>query len=94
MHIGTCVVTLQLYGVDSLKEKRRILKPITTRLPKEFNISTAELEHNDVWRTAVIGLAAVGNDAAHIHARLEKAVAWIEQQRLDLSIEGYTIEFR
>jgi uncharacterized protein YlxP (DUF503 family) len=80
--------------VDSLKEKRRVIKPILTRLPKEFNISAAEVEHNDVWRTAVIGLATIGNDAAYLHAKLEKAVSWIERQRLDASIEHYSIEFR
>jgi uncharacterized protein YlxP (DUF503 family) len=94
MHVGTCVVTLQLYGVGSLKDKRRIVKPIITRLPREFNISAAEIDHNDVWRTAVIGLAAVGNDTAYLHAKFEKAIAWIEKQRLNASIEQYTIEFR
>jgi hypothetical protein len=94
MHVGTCQITLQLYDVDSIKAKRRILKPVLSRLPKEFNISAAEVDHNDVWRTAVIGLAVVGNDVAKLHARLEKAVAWIERQRLDASVEDYSIEFR
>ena len=94
MHIGTCQITLQLYGVNSLKDKRRILRPILSRLPKDFNIAAAEIEHNDVWRTAVIGLAVVGNDTALLHARLEKAVAWIESQRLDASVEHYSIDFR
>lgn len=94
MQVGTCLITLQLYGVNSLKEKRRLVKPIISRLPKEFNISAAEIDYNDVWRTSVIGLAVVGNDAGYLHAKLEKAVAWIEQQRLDASIEHYSIEFR
>ena len=94
MQIGTCLITLQLYGVNSLKDKRRILKPVLSRLPKEFNIAAAEVDHNDVWRTAVIGLAVIGNDTAYLHAKREKAVAWIEQQRLDASVEHYSIEFR
>ncbi|MGB3712938.1 MAG: DUF503 domain-containing protein [Candidatus Promineifilaceae bacterium] len=94
MQVGTCIITLQFYGVNSLKEKRRVLKPIITRLPIEFNISAAEIDHNDVWRTAVIGLAVIGNDAGYLHAKLEKAVAWIEQQRPDASVEHYSIEFR
>ena len=94
MHVGTCQIFLQLYGVNSLKDKRRVLKPILTRLPKEFNIAVAEIDHNDVWRTAVIGLAVVGNDTGLLHARLEKAVTWIEEQRLNASIEHYSIEFR
>ena len=94
MQVGTCIITLQLYGVNSLKEKRRVLKPIVSRLSKEFNISAAEIEHNDVWRTAVIGLAIIGNDASHLHAKLEKAVSWIGKQRPDATIEHYSIEFR
>jgi uncharacterized protein YlxP (DUF503 family) len=94
VQVGTCLITLQLYGVNSLKDKRRILKPVLSRLPKEFNIAAAEVDHNDVWRTAVIGLAVIGNDTAYLHAKLEKAVAWIEQQRLDASVEHYSIEFR
>ena len=94
MQVGTCIITLQLYGVHSLKEKRRIIKPILTRLPKEFNIAAAEIDHNDVWRTAVIGLAVVGNDAGRLHSLLEKAVAWIELQNISASVEQYTIEFR
>lgn len=94
MQIGTCLITLQLYGVNSLKDKRRVLKPVLSRLPKEFNIAAAEVDHNDVWRTAVIGLAVIGNDTAYLHAKLEKAVTWIERQRLDVSVEHYSIEFR
>jgi len=94
MQVATCVIKLQLYGVDSLKGKRRVLKSILTRLPKQFNIAVAEIDCHDVWQTAVIGLVTVGNDSGYLHARLEKAVAWIEQNRPDTSIEHYSIEFR
>lgn len=94
MQVGTCIITLQLYGVRSLKEKRSLLKPIITKLPREFNIAAAEIDHNDVWGTAVIGLAVIGNDTGYMHAKLEKAVAWISKQRLSATIEHYSIEFR
>ena len=93
MHIATCVIKLHLEGVYSLKEKRRILKSILTRLPKQFNVATAEIEHHDVWQTAVIGLVTIGNDAGYLHGLLEKAVAWIGQTRPDVPIDEYSIEF-
>lgn len=93
MHVATCVITLQLYGVDSLKDKRRILKSILTRLPRQFNVAVAEVDCHDSWQTAVISIVTVGNDAGHLHARLEKAVAWIEQNGRDALIEQYSIEF-
>ncbi len=94
MRVATCVITLQLYGVDSLKGKRRIVKSILARLPRHFNIAASEVDCHDVWQTAVIALVTVGNDAGYMHGLLEKAVAWIEQNRPDASIEDYSIEFR
>lgn len=51
-------------GVDSLKEKRRIIKSLMARLQNKFNISIAEVEENDRHRSAVLGAAVVTNDSA------------------------------
>lgn len=93
MFVATCVITLELDGVRSLKEKRSIVKSVITRLQREFNLSVAEVDRQDAWGTAVIGLAAVGNDKAHLHRLLEKSVAWVESQRPDAPIADYSIEF-
>ncbi len=92
MIIASCIITLQLDEVFSLKEKRRILKSILKRLPQKFNLAVAEVDHHDVWGTAVIGLVTVGNDAARLHSQLQKAVTWLEQQRPDVPIADYEIE--
>ncbi|MCP5097517.1 MAG: DUF503 domain-containing protein [Chloroflexi bacterium] len=94
MIVATCVITLQLEGVYSLKDKRRILKSILAKLRQQFNLSVAEVAHQDVWQTAVIGIAAVGNETRYLHGVLEKVVHWIEQQRPDVPISDYQIEFR
>lgn len=94
VHIATCIIELNLSGVRSLKEKRRILKSILSRLPRQFNVAVAEIDKQDVWQTAVIGLVTVGNDTAYLHGLLEKSVAWIEQTRPDVPVDAYTIEFR
>lgn len=94
VHVATCIIELNLGGVQSLKEKRRIIKPILSRLPRQFNIAVAEVDRQDSWHTAVIGLVTMGNDAAYLHGLLEKSVAWLEKTRPDIPIEGYFIEFR
>lgn len=93
MFVGTCIITLELEGVRSLKEKRSIVKSLVVRLQREFNLSVAEVDAHDVWGTAVIGLAAIGNDKAYLHRLLEKSVAWVETQRPDIPIAAYSIEF-
>lgn len=92
MVVATCVITLQLDGVMSLKEKRSIIKPILNRLPKQFNVAVAEIADQDVWQTAVIALVTIGNDAALVHSQLQKSVNWLEQFRPDVPIGDYTIE--
>ncbi len=94
MFIATCVLKLRLESVYSLKDKRQILKSILSRLPQQFNLAVAEVDHQDVWHTAVIGLVTIGNDKSYLHGLLEKAVAWIENHRPDIPIDEYHIEFR
>ena len=92
MHVATCIITLQLYGADSLKAKRRVVKPLLTRLPRQFNVAVAEIDCQDTWQTAVIALVTVGNDAGYLHGLLEKAVTWIEQNCHGAIVEQYSIE--
>jgi uncharacterized protein YlxP (DUF503 family) len=92
MLVATCVIKLELEGVYSLKEKRRIVKSITARLPQHFNVAVAEVDAQDVWQTAVIGLATIGTDAGYLHGLLVKAVTWIEEARPDVPISDYEIE--
>ncbi|MEJ2753133.1 MAG: DUF503 domain-containing protein [Candidatus Promineifilaceae bacterium] len=94
VHVATCIIELNLAGVRSLKEKRRIVKSILSRLPRQFNVAVAEIDKHDVWGSAVIGLVTVGNDTAYLHGLLEKSVAWIEHIRPDAPVDAYMIEFR
>ena len=93
MHVATCTIKLDLPGVASLKEKRRIMKSIQARIVRQFNVAAAEVDCHDMWQTGVIALATLGNDAAYLHGLLEKAVAWIETTRPDIPIADYAIEF-
>jgi uncharacterized protein YlxP (DUF503 family) len=94
MIIGACTVKLHLPAVLSLKEKRGRLKPILARLPREFNLAAAEVDLQDVWQSAEIGLVTVANDAGLVQSLLEKAVRWIEQHAPDVNVEDYRIEIR
>ncbi len=78
MFIGTAEIDLNLPGVNSLKEKRRIVKSLLARLQNKFNISIAEVENNDRYRSAGIGMAVVGNDKKHIDRVIAEVVGMIE----------------
>jgi uncharacterized protein YlxP (DUF503 family) len=92
MHVGVCVIDLRLPGNGSLKGKRRVIKSIVTRLSREFNVSVAEVDDQNVWQRAVLGVACVSSSASYAHGQLERVVQWIEEQRLDLELLDYEIE--
>ena len=93
MIVAICQIELSLGGVASLKEKRRIIKSVIGRLSNQFNISVAEVAHQDVWQSAILGVSAVGNDTKFLQRVIEKIIAWIEENRLDVDIADYMVEF-
>jgi hypothetical protein len=92
MHVGVCTIDLRLPGNGSLKGKRRVIKSIVTRVTREFNVSVAEVEDQDLWQRAVLGVACVSSSAGYAHGQLERVVQWIEEQRLDVELLDYQIE--
>ena len=92
MIVGICTIQLRLDGSHSLKGKRSQLKPLLSRLHKEFNVAAAEVGQQDDWVSAEIGLAAVGNDRAHVDRILQQAITWVENSRLDWQLVDYEIE--
>ena len=79
MAIGLLTLHLQFPGCDSLKAKRSRLKPLLIRLHREFNISVAEMDHQDIWQDATIGCAMVSNDAVLAQRALQQVGRWVEQ---------------
>ena len=92
MHIGVCTIELRLPGNSSLKGKRSVVKSITTRVSREFNVSIAEVEGQDVWQRAVLGVSCVSPSAEYAHRQLERVVEWIESRRPDVELFDYRIE--
>ncbi len=92
MHVGVCVIDLRLPGNGSLKGKRSVVKSIVTRVTREFNVSVAEVDQQNVWQRAVLGVACVSSSASYAHGQLERVVQWIEEQRLDVELLDYEID--
>ena len=78
MVIGACKVRLRILGARSLKEKRKVLKSMKDRLLR-MNLSVSEVDDNDKWQAATLGIALVSNDAAFINSVLDKIVLEIEE---------------
>ena len=92
MAVAVLTIHLQLPDCSSLKDKRSRIKPILTRLHKEFNISTAEIDLQDRWREAIISCAIVGNDRVFLNNALLKVLDYINRMWPDLPVMAENIE--
>ncbi len=86
MIVGACRVTLRLPENSSLKGKRQLLRSLTTRLRNKFNVAVAEVDDNDLWQIATIGVTCVSNDARHAREMLDRVLTFIQQTRLDAEL--------
>jgi hypothetical protein len=82
---------LRIVGARSLKEKRHVVKGLIAALRQTFEVSVAEVDHQDLWQRATIAVAAVGPDQ-HQLRRVMQAVgkrvdAWIEVEVIDRDLE-------
>jgi hypothetical protein len=92
MPVGLLTVHLELPGCASLKEKRGRLKPLLSRLQRQFNLSAAEMDHLDAWGESVIACALVGNETVHVQRSLQQVAHWIETSWLDVEVVSDEIE--
>lgn len=92
MVIGSALIQLDLPGNGTLKDKRRIVKSALAHLRHDYNLAVAEVDALDQRTTAVIAVVTVSNDVGYAHGLLEKAIASLDESRLDCDIAYYQIE--
>jgi uncharacterized protein len=92
VNVGICKVKLRLPDNLSLKGKRQIVKSVTARVKNKFNVSIAEVEDNDLWQLATIGICFISNDKRFTNEVLSKAVDLIVNSQGDFEMLDYEIE--
>lgn len=92
MIIGACEIEFSLPENGSLKAKRSILKSMLARLRNTFNVAAAEVDQQDVWQSAVIGIVTVTNSTVHANQMLSNVLNWIEDNYPEALIINQSIE--
>jgi len=77
--VGILILELEIFGAQSLKEKRFILKSLLDRLPNQFNVSVAEVGHQDLWQRSEIAVVTVGSSRKVVEATLERIDRAVER---------------
>ena len=92
MPIAILTIYLHLPDCQSLKQKRSHIQPVLNRLKKEFNVATAEIDHQDMWHEAVLACVTISNDQVFNQRIMQKVIAFTEATWPDMPIIHQDLE--
>ena len=92
MFVVSARVELQIPGSRSLKDKRQAVRSVIERTRARFKVSVAEVEDQDLWDRAVVGIAYVSSSTHHAEEVVEKAVTFIRDSFPDSEVLDHLIE--
>jgi uncharacterized protein YlxP (DUF503 family) len=92
MHVGIARLELLIPENGSLKDKRMVVRSVTQRVRNRFNVAVAEVDTQDVWEVATLGIVCVSDDPRHSNEMLSKVLAFIESERLDAEVGDVQME--
>jgi len=92
MIVGMCKIGLRIPENLSLKGKRQVVKSVAARIRNKFDVAVAEVDDNDLWQVATIGVCCVSNDKRHANQILSRVVDFVVNSHFDVEILDYEIE--
>jgi uncharacterized protein len=92
MHVGVARIALHLAENASLKGKRMVVKSVAQRVRNRFNVAVAEVDTQDAWQVATLGIVCVSDDPRHANEMLSKVIDFIESERLDAEVGEVDME--
>jgi uncharacterized protein len=87
MIVGCARVGLALHGVNSLKEKRSVVRTVLHRTTTKFHVAGAETGDLDYPQSAELGFALVGNDRRFVNSVLDKMLVYLNDLGLAEVVE-------
>ena len=77
MHIN-CAIP----GSRSLKEKRRAMNSLKSRLRARYNCSVAEVDWKDQWNRARLAVSVVSDNSTHVDEQLSEIARFASTHHL------------
>jgi uncharacterized protein YlxP (DUF503 family) len=93
MFIGVGRYELFIPASGSLKDKRQVLRRVTTAVQQRLRVAVAEVAHQDLWQRSAIGVACVAESTSHCRKLLQEIEKTIARSAIDgAEIVDRTIE--
>ncbi len=75
MIIGVLTIEFHFPHARSLKDKRRVLHGFKESLKGRHNVAVAELDHQDKWQRALVGVVTLNSQAGVVGGVLQRILA-------------------
>jgi uncharacterized protein YlxP (DUF503 family) len=72
MFVGVGRFDLHIPHSGSLKAKRAVLRPVVERMRNKLHVSVAEVDHQDLWQRAAVGVTCVGSSIDQCRKQLQE----------------------
>jgi len=92
MPVGVLTLEIQIPYAHSLKEKRAVLRKMRDRLRARFNVAVAELDHQDVWQRATLGVVSISDSQVLLESVFRQVLAEAENTLGD-DVADHVLEF-
>lgn len=79
MRVGLLHAEVYLPLSHSLKDKRSALDSLAEQLRNRFNVAVAQLNADEKWQRAEVGIATVGDHRAHVEGVLQQVTGWLRR---------------
>ncbi|MDR1482460.1 MAG: DUF503 domain-containing protein [Synergistaceae bacterium] len=76
--IGIVMFRLKIYVASSLKDRRQVVRSLTERLKKRFNVSVADLGPDGLWNVVDMAISCVGSSHQEMESRIDQIFAFVE----------------
>ena len=64
--IAFLTLEIHIEAAHSLKDKRHVVRSLKDRLRANFNVAVSELDHNDLWQRATIGVVSISDSRDYL----------------------------
>ncbi|HET7483459.1 MAG TPA: DUF503 domain-containing protein [Actinomycetota bacterium] len=83
MFIGVARYEIFIPASQSLKDKRHVLRSVTQNVRNKFNVAVAEVDHQDLWQRATVGISCIAESGGHCRRVLQEVEKTIARAAID-----------
>ncbi len=92
MPVGVLILEIHLPYSHSLKDKRAVIRKLRDRLRARFNVALAEMDHQDLWQQATLGIVSISSSQPLLESALHQVLRESESI-LGHDVAQYSIDF-